>query len=129
MTDGYPVQGQPLPTFLDSVFTIADNSDTTKKFQFQASGISTATTRTLTVPDANIVLSGSASALLGSRGGPARAGPPASSGYGLVSSGSAGGTSSIWASSPPPRCACSPWLIANSSSGESTRRCRPAIAK
>lgn len=38
-------------TLEDSTTYIADNSDTTKKFQFQASGITTGTTRTYTVPD------------------------------------------------------------------------------
>ena len=35
----------------DSNLTIQDDGDTTKKFRFQASGITTATTRMLTVPD------------------------------------------------------------------------------
>lgn len=38
-------------TFLDSVFRVQDNGDTTKQLAFECSGISTATTRTLTVPD------------------------------------------------------------------------------
>ena len=37
----------------DSTTYIIDNSDNTKKLQFQCSGITTGTTRTLTVPDAN----------------------------------------------------------------------------
>lgn len=37
--------------FLDSLFTLMDNSDTTKKLAFQLSGITTATTRTVTMPD------------------------------------------------------------------------------
>lgn len=45
-------------TLKDSITTIQDDSDATKKFKFQASGISTATTRTITVPDANITLVG-----------------------------------------------------------------------
>lgn len=45
-------------TFPDNVLTVADNSDATKKFQFQASGITTATTRTYTVPDADTTLVG-----------------------------------------------------------------------
>lgn len=38
-------------TFLDNKFEVADNSDTSKKFSFELSGVTTATTRTLTVPD------------------------------------------------------------------------------
>jgi len=37
----------------DDQFTIADNGDATKKVAFQASGITTGTTRTMTVPDAS----------------------------------------------------------------------------
>jgi len=43
-------------TFEDSTTNFADNSDTTKKFQFQCSGITTATTRTYTVPDYDATL-------------------------------------------------------------------------
>jgi hypothetical protein len=39
--------------FADSAFQIYDNLNATKLFQFQASGISTSTTRTLTVPNEN----------------------------------------------------------------------------
>lgn len=39
--------------FNDSDFAILDNSDVTKKIAFQASGITTATTRTLTVQDSD----------------------------------------------------------------------------
>lgn len=42
--------------FKDNLFTIQDNSDSTKQLQFQLSGITTATTRTLTVPDASNTL-------------------------------------------------------------------------
>jgi hypothetical protein len=42
----------------DSTFEIRDNADATKKVQFQVSGVTTATTRTLTVPDANTTLVG-----------------------------------------------------------------------
>lgn len=45
-------------TFTDSTTTFQDNSDNTKKMQFQLSGITTATTRTLTVPDASTTLYG-----------------------------------------------------------------------
>jgi hypothetical protein len=38
-------------TFADDVFRIQDNSDATKQIAFEASGITTGTTRTLTVPD------------------------------------------------------------------------------
>jgi hypothetical protein len=41
---------------LDSVFGIVDNSDTTKRVAFDASGLTTATTRTLTVPDQDMNL-------------------------------------------------------------------------
>ena len=40
----------------DNTFRIQDNSDATKEIAFEASGISTGTTRTLTVPDANVTL-------------------------------------------------------------------------
>lgn len=42
----------------DSTTFIVDNVDATKKFQFQASGITTATTRTFTVPNADTTLVG-----------------------------------------------------------------------
>jgi hypothetical protein len=42
----------------DDVFTIRDSVDNTKRFQFQASGITTGQTRTLTVTDANQTLVG-----------------------------------------------------------------------
>ena len=44
----------------DSVFTLVDNSTSTKKAQFQCSGISADTTRTLTIPDASDTLVGKA---------------------------------------------------------------------
>lgn len=47
-------------TQLDSTFTLQDNSDPTKQAQFQLSGISAATTRTFTFPDANATLVGTA---------------------------------------------------------------------
>lgn len=42
----------------DSTTFIIDNLDNTKKMQFQASSISTGTTRTLTIPDANTTIVG-----------------------------------------------------------------------
>jgi len=53
-------------TFLDSGFRVADNGDNTKLLAFQLSGVTTATTRTLTVPDASGTI-----ALLGSANGAA----------------------------------------------------------
>lgn len=46
--------------FPDSLFAIADNDDRTKKVNFQVSGVTTGTTRTITVPDADITLIGAA---------------------------------------------------------------------
>lgn len=40
-------------TFSDGVFRVQDNSDATKQLAFECSGITTATTRTMTVPDEN----------------------------------------------------------------------------
>jgi hypothetical protein len=47
-------------TFLDNVFRIQDNTDNTKEIAFEASGITTGTTRTITVLDSNgtMLLSG-----------------------------------------------------------------------
>lgn len=45
-------------TFEDSTTLFQDNADNTKQFKFEASGISTASTRTITIPDANITLVG-----------------------------------------------------------------------
>lgn len=42
----------------DTALIIQDDVDATKRFQFQASGITTGTQRTYTVPDANTVLAG-----------------------------------------------------------------------
>jgi hypothetical protein len=44
------------PTFSDSTFRIQDNGDATKQIAFEAAGITTGTTRTITVPDANVDL-------------------------------------------------------------------------
>lgn len=40
----------------DNVFRIIDNSDNTKKIAFEASGITTGTTRTITMPDSDVNL-------------------------------------------------------------------------
>lgn len=51
------------PTTLDvsdAVFSIQDNADATKEIRFQASGITTGTIRTATMPDADITLVGTA---------------------------------------------------------------------
>lgn len=45
-------------TVQDNNLTLQDNVDNTKQLQFQLSGITTATTRTLTVPDADTTLVG-----------------------------------------------------------------------
>lgn len=44
--------------FLDNQFFIVDNGDNTKKLAFEVSSISTATTRTITVPDRDLTLDG-----------------------------------------------------------------------
>lgn len=45
---------------VDNVTAIVDNGDATKKIKFDASGITTATTRTVTVPDADLTMAGTA---------------------------------------------------------------------
>lgn len=45
-------------TVKDASFTVVDDGDTTKQLKFQASGITTSTTRTLTAPDANTTIVG-----------------------------------------------------------------------
>lgn len=47
----------------DDVFRVKDNVDGTKKIAFEASGISTATTRTITMPDVNVNLGNISSGL------------------------------------------------------------------
>lgn len=49
-------------TVKDSLFTIQDNLDTTKQAQFQLSGLTTATTRTYTLPNASSTLADIATA-------------------------------------------------------------------
>jgi hypothetical protein len=44
----------------DTQLLISDNSDTTKKVNFQVSGVTTGTTRTMTIPDENTTLVGTA---------------------------------------------------------------------
>jgi len=43
-------------TFLDSLFRIQDDVDNTKELAFQVSGVTTATTRTITMPDSDLTL-------------------------------------------------------------------------
>jgi len=50
----------PVLTVDDDELTIQDNADNTKKLVFQLSGISTGTTRTLTIPNANTTIVGTA---------------------------------------------------------------------
>lgn len=45
-------------SFTDNTFEIKDNTDATKKLAFEVSGVSTATTRTLTVPNADTTIVG-----------------------------------------------------------------------
>ena len=52
------------PEIADDVFRIKDNADATKKLAFQVSGITTATTRTWTVPDSDVTVSSFAATLL-----------------------------------------------------------------
>lgn len=53
-----PTLTTPTMTILDNALTIQDNGDTTKQLQLQLSGITTGTTRTLTVPDASTTVVG-----------------------------------------------------------------------
>ncbi len=50
------VAGDAPGEFLDSIFRIKDNDDATKEIAFQASGIATGETRTITMPNANVDL-------------------------------------------------------------------------
>ena len=49
----WAVVGGSATSFADNVFEVTDNGDATKKLAFECSGITTATTRTLTVPNAS----------------------------------------------------------------------------
>lgn len=51
-------------TFADNAFRVQDNSDATKQWAVELSGITTATTRTWTVPDADITFGAYTSTLL-----------------------------------------------------------------
>jgi hypothetical protein len=53
--------------FTDSAFAIVGSGDATKIARFEVDGITTGTTRVYTLPDASIVVSGSASALTSGR--------------------------------------------------------------
>lgn len=46
------------PEFADNVFRIQDSGDATKELAFEVSGITTGTTRTITVPDSNLTIIG-----------------------------------------------------------------------
>lgn len=54
-------------TPIDTNFTITGSADLTKIVRFEVDGLTTATTRVATMPDANIVIAGSASALTSGR--------------------------------------------------------------
>lgn len=45
-------------TLSDSLLTVQDNSDATKQVKLEVSGVATGTTRTLTVPDADLIIVG-----------------------------------------------------------------------
>lgn len=51
-----PSAGAVVTAFADNVFRIQDNGDATKQLAFQVSGITTATTRTLTPPNADATI-------------------------------------------------------------------------
>ena len=54
------IESGTIATIDDDNFTLQDNADTSKKAQFQCSGISADTTRTFTFPDASMTLVGTA---------------------------------------------------------------------
>lgn len=55
-TSAWNSLGGSSTTFADNVFRVQDNGDATKQIALEASGITTATTRTITMPDANVNL-------------------------------------------------------------------------
>lgn len=57
-TETKKITYQELMQPLDSQFRIAGSSDTTKLVAFEVDGLTTATTRTITVPDADLILVG-----------------------------------------------------------------------
>jgi hypothetical protein len=57
--------------FSDAEFRIVDNGDQSKKLAFELSGIATGTTRTWTVPDANVTVSSFAATFLDDTSAPA----------------------------------------------------------
>jgi len=56
-------------TFADNVFRVQDNGDATKQLAFEVSGIATATTRTITAPNADVILDSTTVTVIGSIGG------------------------------------------------------------
>lgn len=56
-------------SFDDAIFEIVDNGDATKKLKFEVSGITTGTTRTITMPDSNVNLGLIATAIQSSEKG------------------------------------------------------------
>lgn len=55
------------PALADSAVIVSGSSDRTKKMRFEVDGLTTATTRTLTIPDANIKLCGHATGFTANR--------------------------------------------------------------
>lgn len=56
---GLEVTAQDAPSeYIDNTFRIKDNLDTTKKIAFQASGVDTGTTKTITMPNRDVDLGG-----------------------------------------------------------------------
>lgn len=68
------------PEFSDSQFRVVDNGDATKKMAFEVSAVATATTRTVTMPDANVNLGLIATAIQSSEKGAANGVAPLDSG-------------------------------------------------